>query len=127
MTNQEILDNAPEGATHYSQGIHYLALNSRGTWMRYDPNGFDNAKWFKADHYPLHYFDKNFRSLADIKRIAELEKERETQEQALKELLYCCDGLSTEYAERNYGDAEIWARHIHESYVKYQELQEQGE
>ena len=61
------------------------------------------------------------------KRIAELEKERETQEQALKELLYCCDGLSTEYAERNYGNAEIWARHIHESYVKYQELQEQGE
>ena len=74
MTDQEILDNAPEGATHYSQGIHYLALNSRGTWMRYNPNGFDNVKWFKADYYPSAYYNKNFRSLADIRRIVELEE-----------------------------------------------------
>ena len=76
MTDQEILDNAPKGATHYSQGIHYLALNSSNSWMRYDPNGFANAKWFAANDYKLSYSNKNFRSLADIKRIAELEKER---------------------------------------------------
>jgi hypothetical protein len=73
MTNQEILDNAPEGATHYSQGIHYLALNSSNSWMRYDPNGFANAKWFAANDYKLSYSNKNFRSLADIKRIIDLE------------------------------------------------------
>ena len=74
MNDQEILDNAPKGATHYSQGIHYLALNSSNSWMRYDPNGFANAKWFAANDYKLSYSNKNFRSLADIKRITELEK-----------------------------------------------------
>jgi hypothetical protein len=74
MTNQKILDNAPKGATHYSQGIHYLALNSSNSWMRYDPNGFANAKWFAANDYKLSYSNKNFRSLADIKRITEVEK-----------------------------------------------------
>lgn len=73
MTDQEILDNAPRGATHYSQGIHYLALNSSNSWMRYDPNGFANAKWFAANDYKLSYSNKNFRSLADIKRIIDLE------------------------------------------------------
>lgn len=74
MTNQKILDNAPKGATHYSQGINYLALNSSNSWMRYDPNGFANAKWFAANDYKLSYSNKDFRSLADIKRITELEK-----------------------------------------------------
>ena len=76
MDNQKILDNAPEGATHYSQGMHYLSLNSNNNWMRYDPSGFANAKWFEANDYKLSYSNKNFRSLADIKRIAELEKEQ---------------------------------------------------
>jgi len=75
MTDQEILDNAPKGATHYSQGMHYLALNSKNNWMRYDQNGVKNANWFKADDYLLAYCNKSFRSLADIKRIAELERD----------------------------------------------------
>ena len=74
MNNKEILDNAPKGATHYSQGIHYLALNSSNNWMRYDPNGFDNAKWFEANDYKLSYCNNNMRSLADIKRIVDLER-----------------------------------------------------
>ena len=48
MTNQEILDNAPKGATH---------IDNKGTSLFRD----------KKD---------GIRSLADIKRIAELEKER---------------------------------------------------
>jgi hypothetical protein len=51
MTDQEILDNAPKGATHIDNVGDYFkySLRSRG---------------------------KSLRSLADIKRIAELEKER---------------------------------------------------
>jgi hypothetical protein len=113
MNKQEIIDNAPEGATHINREVGFCK----------DGYYFD----YRSQRWIPSLFIAGSRSLADIKRIEELEKERETQEQALKELLYCCDGLSTEYAERNYGDAEIWARHIHESYVKYQELQEQGE
>ena len=69
-----ILENAPEGATHHSQGMHYLSLNSSNNWMRYDPNGFKNAKWFKADDYLLAYCNKSFRSLADITELVELRK-----------------------------------------------------
>lgn len=72
MTNQKILDNAPEGATHHAQGMHYLALNNAGNWMRYDNNGFAGAKWFEANDFKFSYV-KSFRSLADIKRIAELD------------------------------------------------------
>ena len=75
MTNQEILDNAPDGATHHAQGAHYLSLNESGNWMRYDDNGFAGAKWFDANDFKFSYV-KSFRSLADIKRIAELEKEQ---------------------------------------------------
>jgi hypothetical protein len=74
MTNQEILDNAPEGATHYVPNLHYIAKNKNGNWMRYDPNGFENAKWFAANDFNLGYA-VDYRSLADIERIVELESQ----------------------------------------------------
>jgi hypothetical protein len=39
----------------------------------------------------------------------------------LKKLLNCCDGLSTEYAQSNYGAANEWVRHIDVAYQNYQE------
>ena len=70
MTNQEILDNAPEGATHYCCGTYCKANKD----FFYDWDG----------EYWCAYFvpDGDMRSLADIeaivekdKKIAELEKE----------------------------------------------------
>ena len=56
--------------------------------------------------------------------IAELEKERTEREKSLKKLLYCCDGLSTEYAQNNHGEVQEWLRHVD---AAYQALKEQGE
>ena len=74
MSDKEIIKNAPEGATHYAPSMNYIAFNKSGDWMRYDVNGFENAKWFIANNYKFGYV-KDFRSLADIKRITELEAE----------------------------------------------------
>ncbi len=86
MTNQETLDNAPEGATHYAPKLHYIARNNSGKWMRYDLNGFENAKWFDADEYFLRYAD-DYRSLADIRRIVELEDETTNLRDLLQHVL----------------------------------------
>jgi hypothetical protein len=68
MNNQKILDNAPEGATHFDAEKDYLKFACflwGCSWMFYDDQDDD---WFMTD-------SKSLRSLADIKRIAELEKE----------------------------------------------------
>jgi hypothetical protein len=54
-------------------------------------------------------------------KIAELEKDRDEVSPLLKRLLYCCDGLSTEYAQQNYGSANAWNRHIYSAYTRYQD------
>ena len=63
MTDQEILDNAPKGATHID-GEHDFC--KYGYYFSYT-----SQRWIKSE------FIVGSRSLADIKRIAELEKERE--------------------------------------------------
>jgi hypothetical protein len=80
MTNKEIIDNAPKGATHVAF---------------YDHN--DDVKYLQTDtdviNYWYHWVDgtrhmvdydftvvfNNMRSLADIKQIVELEQALETQ------------------------------------------------
>jgi hypothetical protein len=52
-------------------------------------------------------------------KVAELEKERDKIDPLLMELLKCCDGLSTEFGQSNYGSANEWVRHIDNAYVKY--------
>jgi hypothetical protein len=52
------------------------------------------------------------------KQIAELESNTNP---LLKKLLRCCDGLSSDYANKNYGDAEKWLRHIDTAYQEYQD------
>ena len=67
MTEQKILDNAPDGATHISDEFNYYEY-SEPDWYFYHPNEcrFDLCDSF--EHIPL-----GLRSLSDIKRIAELE------------------------------------------------------
>ena len=62
MTNQEILDNAPEGATH---------VDNDGEYAKEDGYGLEyfRVTWHKYTE-PV-----ELRLLVDIKRIAELEKD----------------------------------------------------
>ena len=76
MNNQEILDNAPEGATHVMGGNCYCMENTEDD---YSEDGYDYLTFRNEDTSGRH------RSLADIKRIAELEKEqakRDLEQQA---------------------------------------------
>ena len=63
MTNQEILDNAPPSATHVDIHNHYWRIEDGDYWMIRV-----NIRW----EYTR--VDNSMRELADIKRIAELEK-----------------------------------------------------
>ena len=66
MTNQEILDNAPEGATHYCK-IHGYVLSAKCGFMSYDKD---------ADCWDYEYANiSDVRSLDDIRRIVELENQ----------------------------------------------------
>jgi hypothetical protein len=64
MNNQEIIDKAPEGATHVDNNGYYLMACSNG-FMEPESSGVDWDYGY-ASHCEV-------RSLADIKRIIELE------------------------------------------------------
>jgi hypothetical protein len=64
MNNQEIINNAPEGATHVENNGYYLMACSNG-FMEPESSGVDWDYGY-ASHCEV-------RSLADIKRIVELE------------------------------------------------------
>ena len=71
MSNQEILDNAPEGATHIDNNGFYLRAGKSGFMEPSDCGlGWD---YDYANHTEV-------RSLADIKLIAELDKERDIRD-----------------------------------------------
>ncbi len=65
MSNQEILDNAPDGATHIDDDELY--------WMIRDRDSFN---WQRKIWLSFSSDKEVFRSIADIKRIAELEEEK---------------------------------------------------
>jgi hypothetical protein len=71
MNNQEILDNAPEGATHVLfQSINYIYIKF----------GVHTESFMYCNHkegwrLATHVFHSNLRALSDIKRIVELEAE----------------------------------------------------
>lgn len=69
MNNQEILDNAPSGAEYISK-IGYL-WNDGDSWFVYEVATEEWLHLFFHEHDEL---ELNIRSLADIKRIAELEE-----------------------------------------------------
>jgi hypothetical protein len=64
MNNQEIIDNAPEGATHID-GTDYLNADNNSYWNR------KKSKWCSLCDLSL---QDDMRSLADIKRIVELHR-----------------------------------------------------
>jgi hypothetical protein len=70
MNNREIIDNAPDGATHISEDYGLI-------YLRADPDAYvssySNSRWGDNDVRTelLHFH--TVRSLADIKRILELE------------------------------------------------------
>jgi hypothetical protein len=70
MTEQEILDNAPEGATHFEGDSAFKYDSKYNEWFLPFHN---TGEWsIIPKDYPLSGC-KDFRSLSDIKRIAELE------------------------------------------------------
>ena len=66
MNNQQILENAPEGATHVDEYGIYLNTENDSYWKE------TSRKWVELTELLL---ERNTRLLADIARIAELEKE----------------------------------------------------
>ena len=69
MDNQKILDNAPEGATHIDGG-EYLDATTTSYWSL-AKSKWCGVEWCGVDELIL---QDDTRSLADIKRIGELEK-----------------------------------------------------
>tara|TARA_R110000851_G_scaffold137955_1_gene274086 strand:+ start:25 stop:450 length:426 start_codon:yes stop_codon:yes gene_type:complete len=67
MTDQEILDNAPEGATHIDNCGFYLKAGKSGFM---EPDNLSNDWDYEYSNH------SEVSSLADIQRIVELEKER---------------------------------------------------
>lgn len=95
MTNQEILDNASEGATHYSG-------KDECYWMIYDRQAFcfqTTGRWLE-----LSSDAENLRSLDDIRRIVELESElTAARKETAEEFSRCIDMDDVAKAARNYG------------------------
>ena len=81
MNNQDILNNAPEGATHVSEDYGRL-------YLRADPeayvSSYSNSRWNDNDVKTelLHFH--TIRSLADIERIVELEDKIAEQDEKIK-------------------------------------------
>jgi hypothetical protein len=70
MNKQEILDNAPEGATH----VLYQSINHIYIKFGVHIEGYMYCNHKKGWRVATHVFYLNLRSLADIERIVELEK-----------------------------------------------------
>lgn len=66
-TDEQILDDAPDGATHWDGAQYYR-------YHEYDWFSFHGFEWIDANDDEL-YTACSFRSLDDIKRIVGLEKE----------------------------------------------------
>jgi hypothetical protein len=69
MKDQEIIDNAPEGA-EFTSSMGYL-WNDNDDWFIYETS---TGEWLHLFFHEHAYSDWCIRSLADIKRIGELER-----------------------------------------------------
>jgi hypothetical protein len=81
MNNQEIIDNAPEGA-EFTSSMGYL-WNDNEDWFIY---GATTEEWNHLFFHEYSFSDWKIRSLADIKRIVELEANQERAEKLIFEL-----------------------------------------
>ena len=121
MNNQDIVDNAPEGATHIDRFGDYQKLNKDGESYQWTEMIGGNFNW-----HPEKPIASGLRSLADIKRIAELEKERDARdlEQQVKgvERVLCENSLSLVKRERM-----VLKQIMKQLHEKAKALKEQGE
>ena len=79
MTDQEILDNAPKGATHWNE-CNYMRYNpNSGGWHFYDKTTSEWLYTYTNDLANL-AIAGDIRSLDDIRRIVELEKDRDIRD-----------------------------------------------
>ena len=69
MTDQEILDNAPEGATNADNGGGYWLISSQDK-----PQAYFYGDWSYCEPR------EDVRSIEDIRRIIELEKDRDIRD-----------------------------------------------
>lgn len=103
----------------------------------FDDNAADITKW-KPNHSALL---KQYQAEQALKEVVvhnkqevtgdtshlsidlETEKPEITPTDALKKLIYACDGLSQEYREENYGGAKNWMRHVDSAYRDYEDVE----
>ena len=88
MNNQDILDNAPEGATHVDFEGDYFKVETVYQYEDESDCGYEDM--FRFNYLGDWIVDRDnlrlTRSLADIKRIAELEKELSSLVRGIKDL-----------------------------------------
>ena len=105
MTNQEILDNAPEGATHWDGGGYMIAEGGINNY--FNPK---KSKWIYVSELVL---EPDTRSLADIAKITELEEDVEPL--ALYDFIDSYEGLPI---------MQFWDWLMYNGYIK--RVKEQG-
>ena len=87
MSNQEIIDNAPEGATHATCGMYYWKWNSQSGWRTW----CDVLVMWTTRPSPT----SSVQSIADIKRIVELESKNAKMLECLCDISGACIGEIT--------------------------------
>jgi hypothetical protein len=88
VNNQQILDNAPDGTTDIDDVNKYWSYQGNSDYYFWD-----GEKWIES-WSPFHT-----RALADIKRIAELEKGYEKLRIAVSNAIPFMSGSAEEYAD----------------------------
>jgi hypothetical protein len=81
MNNQEIIDNEPDEATHFDRFGDYQKLNKDGESYQWTKMIGGNYNW-----WPEKPIVADIRSLADIRRIVELETQQARAEILIHEL-----------------------------------------
>ena len=104
MNNQQILDNAPEGATHIDDEHDFC---KEGYYFSHT-----SQRWMTSEYIV------GSRSLADIRRIAELEEE-------LKETREICDAVAHVGVDFGYGVYVLEDSVIHRARLILEALKEQ--
>jgi hypothetical protein len=102
MNNKDILDNAPDGATH----LQYCSDGVDVCYLKIGENFYfhDDKSWLKVSPILA-----NISSIEDIKRIAELEEENERLKQRVNDTFDYCESVKKELPIR---DLEQQAKYL---------------
>jgi hypothetical protein len=91
MNNQKIIDDAPEGTTHTE-----TLASTRIYYLKKDANGMGYSVYLTNEWRTSMAVSGFIRSLADIKRIVELEKQIEFKIKECQELASSCNRWKSE-------------------------------